>query len=97
MRLNEAYEAVYNEWQDVHSLRDREGEISENINVGRVNCRHFKMDICERILLNVQKMPKFLILHNDTAYEFRGTLQFSDIEKQIKTREFIEIAAEAMR
>ena len=81
MKLNEAYEMIYNEWSDVHALRGREGETSENIAVGRINCRHFKMDICERILLNSQKMPKFLILHNDTAYDFKGTLQFADIEK----------------
>ena len=83
MKLNEAYESIYNEWQDVQNLREREGDSVDHIQIGRVNCRQFKLDICERILLSTQKMPKFLILHNDTSYEFRGTLQYSDIEKQI--------------
>ena len=79
MKLNDVYENIYNEWQDVRSMRMREGDYNqeaENIHIGRINCRIYKDDICDRIVLNAQKLPKFLILNNDTSYEFRGTLLY---------------------
>ena len=67
----------------------------KSINIGRVNCHHFEHEICERILLIVKKMPKFLILNNGTSYSFIGNLTYESIEQQILEREFVEIARKA--
>ena len=34
-------------------------------------------------------------MHNDTAYEFKGTLEYNDIERIIVSNEFIDKANEA--
>ena len=42
-----------------------------------------------------QKMPQIYILHNDTAYDYRGSLEFEEIERIIFSNEFIHKANEA--
>ena len=57
--------------------------------MGRINCRLYKADICKRIISEKQKMPKFLILHQNTSYEFRGNLTLEYIGNHISSRRFI--------
>jgi len=40
-------------------------------------------------------MPKFLVLHNSTSYSYVGNLTFEEIESQILSKEFIQIAKDA--
>ena len=61
--------------------------------MARVNCRIYKNDICKRLISTKQKMPKFLILHHNVSYEFRGNLTLEFIEDHIHQLEFIDKAA----
>ena len=94
IQLNEAYEDMYLEWQDDIKLRqgDEGQEVQEDIHLGRVNCRIFKKDICDRVIQH-QKFPKFVIISGNKSYEFKkGNLTFDYIEKLILTEKYKENA-----
>ena len=60
--------------------------------IGRINCRLFKDAVCNRLLSPEQKLPRFLVLHGNTTYEFQGNLTFKFVEDHLKNLDFIEIA-----
>ena len=60
--------------------------------IGRINCRHYKHQVCDRLVQN-RKFPMFVILHQDKVYDFfKGNLTIDYISKHLKTKEFIERA-----
>ena len=81
--LNEAYEYMFIDWLNqtrtvgIDLEKEDTPEIKfarDNVKIGRVNCKKFKREICDRIMMRDQQLPKFLILHNTTSYEYRGNL-----------------------
>lgn len=99
--LNEAYEYMFIDW--LNSTRtvgiDFEKEDTnqtkfarDNIKIGRINCKKYKQELCNRIMLQDQQLPKFLILHQNISYEYRGNLTWSFLMNQLHTKEFIQIA-----
>lgn len=45
-------------------------------------------------MMSDQKLPKFLILHQNTSYEYRGNLTWDALLDQLYRKEFIRIAEE---
>ena len=60
--------------------------------LGRINCRTYKVDICDRILKSDQQLPRFLVLHGNISYEFRGNLTYKNVEHSLTTLEFVDSA-----
>ena len=89
--LNENYQRLYHEYTNLQKLTQRDGKENplRDISIGRVNCRHQKEKVCDRIVTN-RKFPLFVILQGDKSYDFfKGNLTVEYLQKVIGDKTFI--------
>ena len=105
MLLNEAYEYMFIDWLnetrtvgiDLSEEKLEQKIARDTIKIGRVNCKKYMNSVCGRILKNDQKLPRFIILSNQTSYEYRGNLTYNYLKNQVISKEFELLADEGER